>query len=139
MFSVRNLLVLIPIYLAFRVGLDAVFDSALLDTHGPIPLWLGIAFACTAVVVALIVVWLVGNKVVGRVSPNRERALWGIVVAVVLAEMVEGGLNALASHAFHIHSIWLAIPIYLISLFTALWVYGAILGSRTSSGLQRRD
>jgi hypothetical protein len=37
MISVRKLMIILPIYIGFRIATDAVFDIAMFKTSGPVP------------------------------------------------------------------------------------------------------
>jgi predicted permease len=120
--DMRRAVLLLPIYVALMVGVDALFNSAGLNTRNDLPLWLVIAFTIMALAVFVIVAWFLVQKVRGKVPVKRERAYAGFLIALVISGFVDDGLKGLTSLLFHSRSIWISIPVYILSYVVLLAV-----------------
>lgn len=118
---------LLPVYVALMIGADTFFNSAGLNTNIDLPLWLIIAFTGMALTVFLIVAWFVTQKARGKVPFKRERFYMGILIALIVSGFIDDGLKGLASLLFHAKSIWIMIPMYILSYVALLGVLAFIL------------
>lgn len=55
--DMRKAVLLLPVYVAWMVGTDLLFNSSGLNTSNDVPLWLVTGFTIMAVLVVLIVAW----------------------------------------------------------------------------------
>jgi H+/Cl- antiporter ClcA len=113
--NMRRAVLLLPVYVVLMAATDSIFNSAGFSTRSDLPWWLIAGFTFAAVAVFLIVAWFLVQKSRGDVPVQRERAATGFLVALIVSGFVDDGLRGLASVVFHSKSIWLSIPIYVIS------------------------
>lgn len=123
---------LLPVYVALMVGADTFFNSAGLNTSTDLPLWLIVAFTVMALAVFLIVAWFVTQKARGKVPVKRERFYMGILIALIVSSFIDDGLKGLASLLFHTRSIWIMIPMYILSYVALLAVLAVVLNKMTA-------
>jgi hypothetical protein len=119
--NTRRVLLIMPIYVAYMVCINVFFDSAGLDVRNNLPLWLIIAFTAMSISTVLLLIWFISSKVRGKISVRRERFYLGILIIVFIADFIDDALKGLTSLIFDTSSIWVMIPMYLIS-YVALWV-----------------
>ena len=115
MIDMRRAVLLLPVYVALMVGVDVLFKSAGLDEKGALPSWLVIGFTVMALAVFVIVARFLVKKARGRVPVSRERTYLGFLVALMLSGFVGDGLKSVAALAFHGISIWISIPLSILS------------------------
>lgn len=125
--NMRRVVLLLPVYVALMIGVDSLFNSAGLTTKNNLPWWLIIAFTVMAIAVFLIVGGFLVQKARGKVPANRERAYIGFLVALVISGFVDDGLKGLTWLLFGSRSIWLSIPLYILSYVVLLAVLVFIL------------
>jgi hypothetical protein len=118
--NMRRAVLLLPVYVVLMAAADSIFNSAGLKTKNDLPLWLIIGFTVVALAVFLIVTWFLAQKSRGKVPVQRERAATGFIIALVVSGFVDDGLRGLASLVFHSRSIWISIPVYVLSYVVLL-------------------
>ncbi|MEB3070855.1 hypothetical protein [[Mycobacterium] vasticus] len=111
--------------------LNLFFDSAGLNTDSDLPIWLIIAFAAMSIAVVCVLAWFISQKARGRISVKKENFYLGILITVIVSGFIGDGLQAVASMIFKSTSIWVMIPVYLLS-YAALWVVGSIVFTKIS-------
>jgi protein-S-isoprenylcysteine O-methyltransferase Ste14 len=135
--NMRRAVLLLPVYVVVMAGLDSIFNSAHFKTNNDLPWWLVIGFSLAALAVFLIVAWFLAEKARGKVSVQRERAYGGFFGALIISGFVDDGLRGLASLLFHSRSIWISIPLYILSYVVLLAVLVLIVNkvaAKPSSG-----
>ncbi|PBJ66905.1 hypothetical protein BB737_05140 [Mycobacterium avium subsp. hominissuis] len=125
-------MLLLPVYVAWMIGVEAFFDSSGLNTHADLPAWLLVAFTLTALAACVIVAWFITQKARGKISVTRERAYVGLLITVVVSGFIDDALKGLASLVFHAKSIWVLIPLYILS-WVVLLAVGAVTMSRMAA------
>ncbi|MBO0863644.1 MAG: hypothetical protein J2P16_01040 [Mycobacterium sp.] len=116
----RRAVLLLPVYVLLMAGVDSLFNSASFNTKNDLPWWLIIGFTVMALAVFLIVAWFLVQKTRGKVPVQRERVYTGFLVALIISGFVDDGLKGLASLFFHSRSIWIDIPLYILSYVVLL-------------------
>ena len=124
--SVRRILIIAPFYLAYMILINVFFDSAGLNTGNDLPIWLIVSFTVMSIAVVCVLAWYVAQKARGKITVKRENFYIGILITVVIAGLVDDALKALASIAFKSSSIWVMIPVYLLS-YAAMWVVASLV------------
>jgi preprotein translocase subunit SecY len=127
MINMRRAVLLLPVYVILMAGVDSLFNTASFNTKNHLPWWLVIGFTVAALAVFLIVAWFLVQQARGKVPVQRECAATGFVVALVISGFVDDGLKALASLLFHARSIWIDIPLYILSYVVLLAVFVFVL------------
>lgn len=120
--NMRRAALFLPVYVVLMLSTDAFFKKAGLNAKGDLPLWLIVAFTITALSVFLIVAWFVTQKARGKIPVKRERVYMGFLVALIVSGFVDDGLRGLAWIFFHSKSIWIMIPMYILSYVALLAV-----------------
>jgi H+/Cl- antiporter ClcA len=118
--NMRRAVLLLPVYVVLMAGLDSIFNSARFKTNNDLPWWLVIGFTLAALAVFLIVAWFLTQKARGKIPVQRERAFAGFFGALIISGFVDDGLRGLASLLFHSRSIWISIPLYILSYVVLL-------------------
>jgi H+/Cl- antiporter ClcA len=118
--NMRRAVLLLPVYVALMAVADSIFNSAGFTTKNDVPWWLIIGFTIAAFAVFLIVAWFLVQKARGNVPVQRERAYTGFFLALIVSGLVDDGLKGLASLLLHSRSIWISIPIYVLSYVVLL-------------------
>jgi hypothetical protein len=116
-----------PFYVAYMIGVDIFFNSPAFDASTGPPLWLIVAFAATSLLVFVVVVWFLVQKVRGKVSVKRERFYVAMFLAMLISGFVDDALKGLASLIFNVSSIWVMIPLYLLSGVVLLAIFAFIM------------
>jgi H+/Cl- antiporter ClcA len=135
--NMRRVVLLLPVYVVLMVSLDSIFNSARFKTDNDLPWWLLIGFTLAALAVFLIVAWFLAQKARGKVPVQRERVYAGFLGALIISGFVDDGLRGLASLLFHSRSIWISIPLYILSYVVLLAVLVLIVNkvaAKPSSG-----
>ncbi|QWY65443.1 hypothetical protein BJP78_27695 (plasmid) [Mycobacterium avium subsp. hominissuis] len=76
--------------------------------------------------------WFITQKARGKISVTRERAYVGLLITVVVSGFIDDALKGLASLVFHAKSIWVLIPLYILS-WVVLLAVGAVTMSRMAA------
>lgn len=118
--NIRRAVLLLPVYVVLMAAADSVFNSAAFSTKADLPWWLIAGFTAAAMAVFLIVTWFLMRKGRGNVPVQRERAATGFVIALIVSGFVDDALRGLTSLVFHSKSIWLSIPVYILSYVVLL-------------------
>lgn len=138
MINMRRAVLLLPVYVVLMALVDSIFNSAGFSVRNDLPWWLIIGFTFAALSVFLIVAWFLLQKFRGNVPVQRERAYTGLLIALIVSGFVDDGLRGLASLLFHSRTIWVSIPLYILSYVALLTVLVLILslvaGKSSSSG-----
>lgn len=113
--NMRRAVLLLPVYVVLMAAADSIFNSASFKTKNDLPWWLVIGFTIVALAVFLIVTWFLVQKSRGKIPVQRERAATGFIIALIVSGFVDDGLRGLASLLFHSRSIWISIPVYVLS------------------------
>lgn len=116
----RRAVLLLPVYVVLMALADSVFNSAGFSTKADLPWWLIVGFTVAAIAVFLVVAWFLVQKARGNVPVQRERAATGFLVALIVSGFIDDGLRGLTSLVFHSKSIWLSIPVYILSYVVLL-------------------
>ena len=124
--NARRILAIAPFYLAYMILVNLFFDSAGLNTGNDLPVWLIVAFTAMSIAVVCVLAWYVSQKGRHKIAVKRENFYLGILITVVVAGSVNDALKALASIVFKSSSIWVMIPVYMLS-YAALWVVASIV------------
>jgi hypothetical protein len=135
--NMRRAALLLPVYVALMTVVDLIRNSASFTVKNNLPWWLIIGFTIVALAVFVIVAWFLTQKAQGRVPVQRERVYIGFFVALVISGFVDDVLKGVASLLFHTRSIWISIPLYIISyvvLLTLLVVIVDRFAAKPSSG-----
>lgn len=74
--DMRKAVLLLPIYVAWMVGTDLLFNSSGVNTSNDLPLWLIIGFTIMAVLVVLIVAWYLVQRSRGRYLLSVSVCTW---------------------------------------------------------------
>lgn len=130
--DMRKAVLLLPIYVAWMVGTDLLFNSSGVNTSNDLPLWLIIGFTIMAVLVVLIVAWYLVQRSRGKVPPRRERVYMGFLTALLISGFIDDGLKALTKPIFHSMSIWILIPLYIVSYAILLAVMVVVINRVTT-------
>lgn len=120
--NMRRAALLLPVYVALMLCTDAFFNKTGLNTKNNLPLWLIVAFTAMALAVFLVVAWFITQKARGKISAKRERVYAGILLAFIVSGFIDDGLKGLAAILFDAKSIWVMIPIYILSYVALLAV-----------------
>jgi hypothetical protein len=118
--NMRRAVLLLPVYVVLMAAADSIFNSADFNSTNDLPWWLIAGFTVAAITVFLVVAWFLTLKARGNVPVQRERAATGFLIALIISGFVDDGLRGLASLMFHSKSIWVSIPIYVISYVVLL-------------------
>jgi uncharacterized membrane protein len=118
--NMRRAVLLLPVYVVLMMAADSVFNSAGFNSKNDLPWWLIAGFTVAAIVVFFFVAWFLVQKGRGNVPVQRERAATGFLVALIISGFVDDGLRGLASLLFHSQSIWISIPVYILSYVVLL-------------------
>ncbi|WP_155766836.1 hypothetical protein [Mycobacterium intracellulare] len=127
MIDMRKAMLLLPVYVAWMVGTDLLFNASGLNASNDLPLWLVIDFTIMAILVVLIVAWYLTQRSRGKVSPKRERAYMGFLIALIIWGFINDGLEAVVKMIFHSMSIWILIPFYILSYAILLTVMVVVM------------
>lgn len=127
--SVRRILILAPFYLAYMIFINIFFDSAGLNSGNDLPIWLIVSFTVMSIAVVCVLAWYASRKARGKITVKRENFYLGILITVIIAGFVDDALKALASIVFKSSSIWVMIPVYLLS-YAAMWVVASLVFTR---------
>jgi hypothetical protein len=95
-------------------------DTAEVNTGNDLPWWLVAGFLIAALAVFVVVARFLVKRARGDVSAHRERAAAAFVVALIISGFADDGLKALAASVFHSRSVWLSIPVYVLSYVVLL-------------------
>jgi H+/Cl- antiporter ClcA len=118
--NMRRTVLLLPVYVVLMAAVDSVFNSAGFNRKNDLPWWLTVGFTIAAIAVFLIAAWFLVQKARGNVPVQRERAATGFLIALIISGFVDDDLRALASLVFHSKSIWISIPVYILSYVVLL-------------------
>ncbi|BCQ09612.1 hypothetical protein JMUB5695_03062 [Mycobacterium heckeshornense] len=135
--NMRRAAILLPVYVVLMAAVDTVFNSAGFRAKNDLPWWLVIGFTVVALAIFLIVAWFLAQKARHKVPVQRERVYIGFLIALIISGFVDDGLRGLTSLLFHSRSIWISIPVYIISyvvLLTLLVVIVDKFAAKPSSG-----
>jgi H+/Cl- antiporter ClcA len=125
--NMRRAVLLLPVYVVLMAAADSVFNSAGFSTTADLPWWLVGGFIVAAIAVFLIVAWFLVQKSRGNVPVQRERVATGFVIALIVSGFVDDALRGLMSLLFHSKSIWLSIPVYILSYVVLLTLVALIV------------
>ncbi|EID17853.1 hypothetical protein [Mycobacterium xenopi] len=134
--NMRRAAILLPVYVVLMAAADSIFNSASFQTKNNLPWWLIIGFIVVALAVFVIVAWFLTQRARGIVPVQRERVYIGFLIALVISGFVDDGLRGLTSLVLHSRSIWISIPLYIISyvvLLTLLVVFVGKFAAKPSS------
>ena len=118
--SMRRAVLLLPVYVVLMAIADSVFNSAGFNSKNDLPWWLIAGFTLAAIAVFFFVAWFLVQKGRGNIPVQRERAATGFIIALIISGFVDDGLRGLASLLFHSKSIWISIPVYILSYVVLL-------------------
>jgi hypothetical protein len=118
--NMRRAVLLLPVYVVLMAASDSIFNSAGFNTKNDLPWWLVVGFTVAAIAVFLLVARFLVQRAHGNVPVQRERAATGFLIALIISGFVDDGLRGLASLLFHSKSIWISIPLYVISYVVLL-------------------
>jgi quinol-cytochrome oxidoreductase complex cytochrome b subunit len=127
MINMRRAVLLLPVYVVLMALVDSIFNSADFDTKNDLSWWLVVGFTVAALSVFLIVAWLLVQKARGNVPVQRERVYTSLFIALIISGFVDDGLRGLASLLFHSRTIWVSIPLSILSYVALLTVFVLIL------------
>lgn len=132
MIDMRKAVLLLPVYVAWMVGTDLLFNSSGLNTRNDLPLWIVIGFTIMAVLVVLIVAWYLTQRTRGKISPQRERVYMGFLIALLIWGFLNDGLEAVVKLIVPSMSIWILIPFYILSYAILLAVMVVVMNRVTT-------
>ncbi len=118
--NMRRAVLLLPVYVVLMMAADSIFNAAAFSSKNDLPWWLIVGFAAAAIAVFFFVAWFLVQKGRGDVPVQRERAATGFIIAIIISGFVDDGLRGLASLLFHSKSIWISIPVYILSYVVLL-------------------
>jgi hypothetical protein len=137
--NLRRAALLLPVYVGLMIGADVFFNSAGLNTTGELPLWLYVAFTVMALAVFVIVTWYLTQKVRDKIPVQRERAYAGFLIALMISGFIDDGLKGLVSLLFHFRSIWIMVPVYILSYVVLLTVLALIVKKSAARSTEARQ
>lgn len=120
MLDMRRAILLLPVYVVLMIGADSLFHHTKLNTRNDLPWWLIVAFTIMSLAVFLVVAWFLVQKARGKVPVKRERVYAGFLIALIVSGFVNDALKGLAALLFHSRTIWISIPLYILSYVVLL-------------------
>jgi hypothetical protein len=137
----RRAVISLPVYVVAMTGVDAVLHSAGFDTEPDMPWWLIVTFIVTALVVFCTAAWYLARQASGKIPVQRERGYAGFFVALIVAGVVDDGLKDAATLPLYHRSIWIDVPLSIISWSVLLAVLAFVTNkfARSQSAGHRAD
>ena len=121
MINTNRALLFLPLYLAWVIAVDVLFDSASPASSTSVPTWMVVGFIISALAVAGVVLWYLIKRASGQISIQREHTYTALLVAIVISGFVSDALKGLATMLLGGHPWWVLIPIYTIG-YAVCWV-----------------
>ncbi len=122
MINLKRALLILPLYVAAMLAIDAVFHSAHLTSTKSVPVWMVAAFVASALAVAALGIWYFTRRAAGKVPQKREHAYIAILAGVVVSGWVGDALGGLAALFLGGKSVWVMAPSYVVAYVVLLWV-----------------
>lgn len=136
MINMKRAVAFLPLYLAWAVGLDYLFDSASHDSNRFVPTWIVVGFVASALFVAVVSMRYLVRWARGAIPAQRHHLYVAILIAIVLSGLATDVLKGIAALLVGGHPWWVLLPIYTLGYVTCwavlVFVTKAMAG-RTSS------
>lgn len=133
MINTKRALLFLPLYLAWVIAVDLLFDSASTASSTSVPMWMVVGFIVSAFAVAGVILWYLIKRASGQISIQREHTYTALLVAIVVSGFVSDALKGLATLLLGGHPWWVLIPAYTIG-YAVCWV----VLDYTATALRRR-
>lgn len=112
MINTKRVLLLLPLFLAWEIAIDALFDSGAATRSSSVPVWMVVGFVVSALAAAGITLWYLIRRQGGKVPQQQQHTYLALLVAIVVAGFVSDALKGAASLLLGAHPWWVLIPIY---------------------------
>ncbi len=122
MINLKCALLLLPLYVAAMLAVDAIFHSSHPNAGRAVPVWIVAGFIISALAVAAVGIWYFTRRAGGKIPRKREHAYIAILVGVVVSGWVGDALGGLAGLLLGGKSVWIMAPSYVVAYVVLLWV-----------------
>ncbi len=122
MINVKRAVLLLPLYVAAMLAIDAIFHSSHRNAGKSVPVWIVVGFIVSALAVVAVGIWYITRRAGGRIPQKREHAYIAILVGVVVSGYVGDALGGVAALLLGGKSVWIMAPSYAVAYVVLLWV-----------------
>jgi len=122
MINMKRAALLLPLYVAAMLTIDAVFHPFHRNVSKSVPAWIVVGFIASALVVVAVGIWYITRRAGGKIPQKREHAYIAILVGVVVSGFVGDTVSGIAAIFLGGRSLWVMAASYAVAYVVLLWV-----------------
>lgn len=120
MINAKRILLYLPLYLAWAVAIDVLFNSAGPPGSKSVPTWMTVGFILSIVAVSGVVLRYLSRCAAGKMPQQRQHVYTALLAAIVVSGLVDGALKGAVWLLLGGHPWWVLVPIFTLG-YAACW------------------
>jgi uncharacterized membrane protein YbhN (UPF0104 family) len=122
MINMKRAVLLVPLYVAAMLAVDAVFHPFHRNAGKSVPVWIVVGFIASALFVVAVGIWYITRRAGGKIPQKREHAYIAILVGVMVSGFVGDTVSGIAAIFLGGRSLWVMAASCAVAYVVLLWV-----------------